>query len=338
MKNYIEIYFPIFLDYHSIGNVEDYPFGQKNIIINEIKNVIQAGFNDIDSNVNILSTNLTIEKNNIFLDFTGEEILKFEIKVEINPDAYKLVDEVGNVHSSKGEDNAPFFLAHLFGDRIFEILILSQIARPGSLMLKEGKVFVNGKLQWKTIPYTMSLREALEFQKERSYPEIQFLEFEPYYEWIIKNDLSFKVNPINSYQKALNNLSYINLYENRVESLVYQMRILEEVYTEGINEIAKQLNTKIQLFLGELVTFKGQIKTMYNVRSRFMHGDNKSSIAPIHKTDYDDYIFDESYEKKIEEITLFSQLLIISTLQKMYLKNFLEINFELKIVEHKISE
>ena len=140
------------------------------------------------------------------------------------------------------------------------------------------------------------------------------------------------MNPTNSYQKAINNLSYVGSVEDEIGRFVYQMRILEEIYTDSIHQIAEQLNEKIQLFLGEMETFKKQIKNMYNVRSCFMHG--ASIIVPFHKVDYIEHDYDKSYDKEVHKAISFSLLLIISTLQKMYLNNYLEINYELKITGH----
>lgn len=163
-------------------------------------------------------------------------------------------------------------------------------------------------------------------QEKRQYPPIEYIELKPFYSWIIENHLLFPMHPKNSYQKAINNLSYVHGEDNEISRFIYQMRILEGIYTkENNNQITEQLNTKIPLFLGSIQAFKKQIKEMYDIRSKFLHGT--SVAVPFHKTHQVDFDYLSSFDHAVAVASSTSILLAISTLQKMYLNDFVELDF-----------
>jgi hypothetical protein len=101
------------------------------------------------------------------------------------------------------------------------------------------------------------------------------------------------------------------------------MMALEHLYTEGRNLIADQLDKKIQIFLGEMNSYKKQIKKMYDIRSSYFHGS--IPLPPIHKADHFDELPD--FERELDKADNLSLLLIIATLQKMYKENLVNIQF-----------
>lgn len=339
----VEIYFPIISDLE----FENYPFEQREIVINEISDILALKEFKLNEFVTDYSSTVKVEDFDpfiltgnpkiSFLTYSKEDLLKFTFEVEVDMDLVEF-----NLHKdgkiTKIEDTEEklsylsYELANEFGNKVFEILLLSQIARPGSLRTRDGITYTERKLQTKVVPHIINTREDLDFQRERAYPNIQYLKLTDFYRWVISNNLLFPTEPSNSFQEALNNFSYLNGKENEISRFIYQMRTLERIYTDDNTQIAGQLDKKIQLFLGPMEKFKRQIKDMYDVRSKFLHGSSK--LIPYHKKDDCSMGYDQTYEYKLSIASTLSILLIIATLQKMYLENYFELNFEYKVTRH----
>jgi len=339
MKQSLEIYYPIVGDY----NFEIYDFSQRSIIVEELNSVLSkfkvlneewlvsysivAEIKPYDSKVNVQNTLRP------YLQGLKEKSLKFSIEVDIVLDNYIVTlhsgDNITRIADQRELLNhLPYSLTDIFGNHLFEIIILSQISRPGSLKIREGIVYINGHRFDQVLPQIANVREELEVQQEINYPDIQYLNFGDYFNWIINNNLLFPDVCVNHYQKALVNLTYVFSEENRFSRFIFQMRILEMIYTSNTTQIAEQLNSTIQFYLGELTSFKKRLKQMYNVRSKFLHG--KSGISPLHKSDYE-IEEHQTFEQEFHEASTLSILLIISTLQKMYIENRKKLNFKISL-------
>ncbi|MEK0371204.1 MAG: HEPN domain-containing protein [Nitrosopumilus sp.] len=340
MKTKINIFFPIVSDY----KFEKYPFEQKEYIINEIREVINSinfskehidGY-QINVSENKSTSSLKIQNPfKPYLHGLEEKFLDFSISADITLDKFVVTYHKGDSVKRLTDENElltflPYSLSEIFGDKIFEILVLSQIARPGSLKLRDGIIWIDDKRQSKIVPSIINLCEPIEYYLQRGYPSIRFINFCDYFSWLNSNNLIFNESCDNAYQKAINNFSHLNGDSNLMNRIIFQMMTLEQLYTNSINQISEQLDQKIQIYLGTMNTYKKQIKNMYNIRSRFLHGD--LLILPLHK-EYDT----EKYPKhaaELEEADNLSVLLIIATLQKMFEDNLQDLHFEYKLNTH----
>ena len=335
MKHLVEIYFPI-IGFHIDDNLEV----QKNLTLKEIEDILKTNTFNLDEFIIEYDTSITIQEPNPeiliydpakpFLHTLSsiEKSLKITINLIIDLNLFVVSNNDGRITDEKELLKfLPYSITDTFGDILFEILLLAQIARPCGLRHREGIIYFNKRIQSKIVPTFELYQEQLELQKEHGYPKLEYLRLTDLYSWIYKNHLLFPERPKNSFDKALNNLSFVNGEENDISIFIYLMRTLEEIYTNNIHQVSDQLNKNIQLFLGPMETFKKQIKNMYNIRSRFLHGD--TNLPPYHKRDYVSVIdFPEGYENEIFEATSLSLTLIISTLQKMYSENRKNINFK----------
>jgi hypothetical protein len=100
------------------------------------------------------------------------------------------------------------------------------------------------------------------------------------------------------------------------------------MYTEGKDRIEHQLKIKIQCYLGKMETIKKEISRMYSFRSDFVHGT--SNLVPFHKREYENEV-QSKFDKGFYNTDAFSLLLIISTLQKMYLENLTDLKFKIPL-------
>lgn len=345
MKNSIKIYYPVVFDYR----FEDYyPFEQKKIAIKEINEIIESSPFELPNWILNYSSRVALvefdEKElglNDIMSFPLYELkenrLLFDVNVDVDLDLYCVENNFtqgGKDIKIKDEENVsylPYFLSSYFIDGFFEILLISSIARPGCLKLRKPRIFINDKelLYGAGNQYEIySFREVFELRNKYEYPEINFLKITTFYSWIKKNKLLYSYHQESTYGKALNDLSHLNGDADEITRFVYLMRILELIYTKGVTQISDQLNTKIQLYLGEMKNFKKEIKKMYDVRSRFLHGD--IPVYPIHH-DNDLQEYEQSFDFQIYNAQFFALLLVISTLQKMHLENRLELKFEYNI-------
>ena len=332
MRYLIEFYYPIVHDW----KFEKYPFEQKGLIIKEIAEVLEIkpfevepyilGY-QIEIEVEGFDQTMLFEQSYLTKELK-ESNLKFGISVEADID--KL--ECDESESITKEYFLVYNLVHFFSNNIFELLVISQIARPGSLKLRRGICYSNGVRFDFDLSKVSNFREQMELRDRINYPEIQFMNFFKFYNWLKDNNSLFPAAAINGIQRALNNLTYVHTEKNEISEFIFELRILEDLYTVGNNQVTEQLNCNIQLFLGELNAFKKKIKHMYAVRSDFIHG--RMSLEPSHKIDEINYM--ESDAVKISDASFFSLLLIVGTIQKMYrLKLFnLEFQTTLKLPEY----
>ena len=336
----VEIFLPIFPD----TIYEKYPFEQTPLVLDEIEGILKSV--DFTTTGYITGTKIT---GRILRDVPEEtlrgileerlalkmDILNFSFEAEVNITNYIVVFQKWNSHQITNESDAleilPYSLSRLFGDKVFELIVLSQIARPASLKLAKGAVWVDKQKLAEVKTFGRLHREAFDCFNEKGYPQIDFFDFPHFYTWIDANNLMFTEHPENSYQKAINNITHLTNDTNEITRLVYQMMTLEQLYTSSKLQITEQLNAKIQVYLGEITSYKKQIKTMYDIRSRFFHGELPS--LPSHKA----FQFEEypSIQQDLIDAENLSLLLIISTLQKMHKDNILDLRFEYNLAAHK---
>jgi hypothetical protein len=211
---------------------ENYPFEQRRLVVNEIRQLLRQDIFEKQDHVLKIDSGVTIIKNapfkkaqNIFKHYLWqhvEDALKFKISVAIDLSQF-IVTFHKNNHAELITDEKelitmlPYSLADSIGNRIFELLIVSQIARPGSLKLRDGIIWINGVRRSEIVPQIMNSREAMELHTKIGYPQIAFMKLTDLYIWIVNNDLLYKDVPNNPYQQVLNCLSYIQGDQSQIQ-------------------------------------------------------------------------------------------------------------------------
>jgi len=224
MKYNLDIYVPVVPDF----KFESYPFEQSEILLDEIKQVLKLKKLIDDDCIKEYEISFQIKQiqgigdtvkiyspKDWFLSLIHESYIHFIINVEVDKSLFNPIFSPSKYQSrnfdEKDKDEVlELVIISSFCNLIFEVLILSQIARPGSLKTRAGKAWLNERVYHNTIPKIINYREVYEYHIEKSYPKIQFLNFYNYYLWLRKNNLIFNESPVNSFQKAINNLSHIS--------------------------------------------------------------------------------------------------------------------------------
>lgn len=215
------------------------------------------------------------------------------------------------------------FIADDFVDLIYELLLQTNLAKPGSLISSKGIVSVNN-INWMEIyEFDFPIFEAFDLTYGPKYPEIPLLKTNEIRNNFKSLGISFYSDHYTKLELALNCLTYVlspNLSDP--ERLVYNLIALETLFTSSSYSISEQLNEKVQLYLEEKGDHKKALKKMYDVRSRFLHGDLQ--IRPY-------FLYNNTMGNKVEDdirdSLLVASKILIRTLQKMIIEKRVELNF-----------
>lgn len=211
---------------------------------------------------------------------------------------------------------------------INELYIICQLSQPGALKFKDGIILVNNDFLTDYKSYGGFIRDAYSNIIEKDYPKFEFVSLDLLKSKMKDNSISFSSNPSNKLEKAINCFTHaIKPNLDIVEIMMYSIIGLETLYVTGEANIQKQINDKVQLFLGELKEHKKLIKALYNSRSKLFHGEYY--LQPYHFHE-DDNLYD--YSSKIEdelfEAFSYSIMILIATIQKMILGDRKELVFK----------
>ncbi len=132
----------------------------------------------------------------------------------------------------------------------------------------------------------------------------------------------------NSIERALSALTYIyDCYS--YEDLFYSMIGIEAIYVRSKEGILQQIKDKSKSIFGEPKDYMKRLKHMYNVRSRFIHGE--LNFPPRYCPDGDTQEFFQFSDKEYFDALNMAQALLIASIQQFILMDTDEIEFELKV-------
>ena len=161
--------------------------------------------------------------------------------------------------------------------QIFDLLVIANISRVGSLMLRDSWVIQDGRpLRHSKVPRvdTWSLRDAVEFADSIGWPVIHTLTFLEVWRWFTKHGFC-----PGGFSRSRTGRS-LNAFSNLLDStkggpghLFWALVGIEALYTRGNAGLIQWVKEKTQVLLGQQEAHKREIGRMYDFRSRFMHGD-----------------------------------------------------------------
>lgn len=201
---------------------------------------------------------------------------------------------------------------------IFEVVMASNLARPGVLAPEGGAVFFDGT-KYENIPHwTNPIDSAYDETKHINWPELSELPFRKVWTWLLNVPNFRKGFASSDLGRALAAFSY--LFGDSIDSEypfghgLWAILGLEALYGEGTELITRQLVDKTNAFLGKQTSHKSALKEMYSFRSRFLHGDINFpySHCRFHGLDEFDRFYDESTRPE-----WFAIRVLTATLQKM---------------------
>jgi hypothetical protein len=129
--------------------------------------------------------------------------------------------------------------------------------------------------------------------------------------------------------RAVAALSYVALEEEHAE-MVWPLVGLEALYGRGKEGLQRQLLEKSEVFLGRRKAFKQKFQDMYDVRSRFLHGDMDLPFA--HAPDFatDEH---EAFDEASEHTAALSTAILVASLQKLVMEDRYDFEFKYARVE-----
>jgi hypothetical protein len=215
---------------------------------------------------------------------------------------------------------------------IFEVLMASNLARPGVLVSEGGAVFVDGA-NWDRIPRWLNPIDAsYDETKQINWPEYRELQFRKTWAWLADVPNLRSGFARSDLGRALAAWSY--LFGDSIDSEypfghgLWAILGLEAIYGEGTELITRQLVEKTNAFLGKQIDHKSALEEMYSFRSRFLHGDIDFpySHRQFQGLGESDRFYDDSARPE-----WFAIRVLTATLQKMADEGRYELSFRTEV-------
>lgn len=207
------------------------------------------------------------------------------------------------------------------------LLLLANIGRPGVLQLGEGVVIEKNRWVVSTPRLLSDLFLSVEHVRAIGWPPVADLPLHDVLAWYPYQSLHAATPPTGPLARAINAVSYLfgsTGPESQVSAMLYSLIGLEALYTDTHDAVAEQINSKAQIFLGPMSAFKKELKQMYHIRSRFLHGDLDfpRSFETVRPSDYPTL-------DAIERSANLASMLLLVTLQRMCQHKLTELRFRL---------
>ncbi|HLP63136.1 hypothetical protein [Flavobacterium sp.] len=261
------------------------------------------------------SPNKLVSKNLLFSVGFDDASISFDENLKVNDNDQKLI-----IESIISDD---------FRLKVYYFLILTQIAKPGTIKSREGTVICNNRLQH-YFPALVSIQqESYEEIYNIKWPKLKTLKFIEVWEWFNRHQLSFERHSNLKIERALN--AYTYLFRDNIGDIVFDLLWslvgIEVIYCSSKEGIAQQIFEKTQVVLGPLVDFKQRLKDMYNLRSRLLHGD--LDIPPNHYPYDDDH--EIKYQQELFNSVALSTAVLTATFQEMVIADKVELKFKYEL-------
>jgi hypothetical protein len=218
------------------------------------------------------------------------------------------------------------YITEEFKYQISNLLVLSNISFPGSIKTREGIVLLN-KEKYDSFSSAYSIhRESLDDIRILKWPVYKNLTIYQVWLWFESNNFSFRSHSKTKVARALNAFTYLskNSPLETFSDLFWSLIGIEALYCTSKDSISEQIYEKVQLVLGPVNESKKKVKSMYNFRSRLVHGDID---IPPNNFDYDDED-EQKFQKEMFDATILAVAILTTTLQEIVIKNGTDLNFK----------
>lgn len=292
-----------------------------NRMLKELNNMeIEMPINGIETNVKlVIETN---ERESPLLIMT----------MKVNREKYIYKDE--KKFEKMGEDKEFLELVHIenvvedFKKQIQNFKMAVNISYPGLLEVYGVEIYINGIKEFNSNNVLSSLLISVNEAKRDNWPKMEIIDIKRTWNWLKKRKSFINGMSSNAIERALCALSYIyDCYS--YEDLFYAMIGIEAIYARNKEGILQQIKEKSRAIFGEPSDYMKRLKHMYNVRSRFIHGE--LNFPPRYCMDGDTKEFIEFADKQYFDSKNFAQAILISSIQQFVIRDTDEIEFELKV-------
>ncbi len=213
-------------------------------------------------------------------------IVEVSLDATVPTDFAKMYDDEGTITRYEGEEARVVYSSAIgsdFASYIHRLIVAANIAHVGSIILdKSVMVSENGLEDIIATCSAQSLTEATEYALSIGWPPIKALNILEVWNWISTKKGFMEGFGGGPTGRALNAFTHLLLPASIIDEgteLFWSMVGLEALYTKGSSGIQEQVREKSQLLLGAQNSHKKEITRMYDLRSRFVHGDLNFSGA-----------------------------------------------------------
>ncbi len=246
----------------------------------------------------------------------GEHLLCLEGVIDYDLDALvqemreQGFDATDEAYAREAEDLIGSSLRKVSGD--FDLA--SEVADPGALCPQEVQCYVNGRPMWSEnrggCPFGVA---RAEFAKS-GWPAFGHLRIADTLAWMRGVPGFGEGVPRGPLGRALAAASHLGHSGESGLDLVWAMRGLEALYVGGREGLSEQMRDKTRIVLGTPGADRRRFDSLYNYRSRFVHGDID---MPVQYCPYDglDSFLDPTLEYYHAALTAVA--LLSATLQEM---------------------
>ncbi len=210
-----------------------------------------------------------------------------------------------------------FAADHLTTDlstRVSEIVLAANIARPGSLQALSRYTFTDSSIFKKSGAMLSYFADAVQQCREFGWPPILTLSIPNVLEWLDSLPGFTEGRPSGPGGIAVSALSQLCSDPPPVSAaagLMWAMVGLEALYAEGHDGLRRQIMNKTELTLGPRTSHLKNFNRIYDVRSRFIHGDSEFRLA------YTPYDTEDDSELELDEAFLLTQGMLLASIQKL---------------------
>ena len=244
----------------------------------------------------------------------------------------KLHDELENIISFSDEQLISMTSKHyikIFEKSIVDLIIALNIASPGVIRTLNGLIALDGNKYKFFKGINNNLWEATQQARNIGWPTISSLNFLDVWEWILSVPGFINGFGKGKTGRALAAFSYLfSSNDNFFERMIWSIIGLESLYGESSMSIRKQLLDKTEVVIGSRTKNKKNIGKMYDLRSRYLHGDvdfpSRHFIFDA-MSEYEQFLFD------ISNAELTFSAVLVATLQEMIKRNIYELTFKLSL-------
>lgn len=266
--------------------------------------------------------------NKFSFDKRDVKFIKIECWYEFNKELFQQLNPKENI--STFFSNLPYFASDFFGSVLRDSMIIVELAFPGRFNYHTGCCYWKRRKMGEISSFHGIYREALD-NKNFKWPEVQTLSFIKVSQWIKKIGLFDQGVSRSPIQRAL--ASFTHLFSPRdSENLFWAMQGLEAFYCKGNGDLRRQLSEKSRLFLGEWNQMKNIVGSLYDFRSKFVHGSFNLERWN------NDRMYDHEDEKDREDLykaTMLAIRILLSTLQKCAVQEITDVKFDYSMIIEK---
>ena len=232
-------------------------------------------------------------------------------------------------HSGEIQESEEAFSLHLTSaamKRFYDLMVAANLARPGSVFALPGKVYVDGTFVFSTQQVYSSLDQAVSAANRVGWPPIHDLDILQVIAWLDHNGV-WLLDQFGGSQiiRALNAFSYLLGSEGEIgaDSLLYSMMGLETLYAKG-EGISQQILEKSQLLLGEVRENRKLVKSVYNFRSRWFHGDMDFPGRYFNEDVHPDL---DKFQGEYFELEPLAQAILVASIQELIRRGWHSLSF-----------